>query len=214
MKNEKKELIFDIQELDRRRIARDLHDTSLQNLAHLVHKLELAFKYVDVDPVQAKLIIAVVQQNINLIIEEIRNTIFNLRPMMLDDLDLKNSISWLLDKQKENSEMKIVSEIDILFKKESDSVELFRIIQECVGNACKHSQGSCVTISLKKRKDAVVLHIKDDGIGFDLEQKKEKHFGLLIIKERAKALSGSCKIMSAPNQGTEIEIKIPVENVK
>lgn len=85
----KKELVFEIQELDRRRIARDLHDTSLQNLSHLIHKLELVSMYMDKDMIRAKLELASVSKNINHIIDEIRMVIYDLRPMVFDDLGLK-----------------------------------------------------------------------------------------------------------------------------
>ena len=91
----KKELVFEIQELDRRRIARDLHDTSLQNLSHLIHKLELVSMYMDKDMIRAKLELASVSKNINHIIDEIRMVIYDLRPMVFDDLGLKNAIIGL-----------------------------------------------------------------------------------------------------------------------
>lgn len=81
--------IISIQEEERQRIARDLHDASLQNLAHLVHKIELGSLYIDKDPIQAKLELAAVSKNLKEIIEDIRNTIYDLRPMTFDVLVLK-----------------------------------------------------------------------------------------------------------------------------
>lgn len=212
MKNSKKELVFDIQELDRKRIARDLHDTSLQNLAHLVHKLELASMYMDKDVVRAKLEIAYISKSINSIIKEIRNTIFDLRPMLFDDLGLKESMERVLDKIKESSDMVILYHIeDVALEDETVALGLFRIFQECITNACKHSKGKYLKILLTNKPDHIELSVQDDGVGFDIDdaKKKERHFGLLIMEERVEAISGKLEIISAINQGTKINVIIP-----
>ena len=95
--------VLDIQEKERHRIARDLHDTSLQNLSHLLHKIELASMYIEKDVLQAKLELATVSKGLKAVIEEIRNTIFDLRPMTFDDLGLKESFEILFSKLKENN---------------------------------------------------------------------------------------------------------------
>lgn len=217
MKEDKKELLFNIQELDRKRIARDLHDTSLQNLAHLVHKLELASMYIDRDVVQAKLEIALISKNINSIIEEIRNTIFDLRPMMFDDLGLKEAVEQLCDKLKEASDILVVLDLDEIrinndsVSQESILLAVFRILQECISNIYKHSHAKKVSISLKDKKDSIHLSVIDDGIGFQLSEAKtkEKHFGLLILEERVKILGGDLIIESKPGKGTKINVVIP-----
>ena len=88
--------IFKVQEEERQRIARDLHDTSLQNLTHLIHKIELSSLYIDKDPIQAKLELSIVEKSLRKTIEEIRNIIYDLRPMSFDDLGLKNALLQLL----------------------------------------------------------------------------------------------------------------------
>lgn len=216
-KEENKELYFDIQELDRKRIARDLHDTSLQNLASLIHRLELASMYIDRDVIQAKLELALISKSINSIIEEIRNTIFDLRPMMFDDLGLKEAVEQICDKLKESLDIKISVDIDEMIADIHDSmnevvsINLFRIMQECIENISKHSKAKKMSIILKYINDEIVLMISDDGIGFDLEKakKKERHFGLLILEERVKLLGGNLFIETAPGEGTKINIVIP-----
>ncbi|MDL2302019.1 histidine kinase, partial [Lachnospiraceae bacterium OttesenSCG-928-D06] len=104
--------VLNIQEEERQRIARDLHDTSLQNLAHLVHKIELCGMYIDQDPIKAKLELAVINKNLKSTIEEIRNTIFDLRPMIFDDFGLKETIEILLDKMKDQYGYEIESRIE------------------------------------------------------------------------------------------------------
>ncbi|MBO5094037.1 MAG: sensor histidine kinase [Lachnospiraceae bacterium] len=217
IKEDSKELYFDIQELDRKRIARDLHDTSLQNLASLIHRLELASMYIDRDVIQAKLELALISKSINSIIEEIRNTIFDLRPMTFDDLGLKEAVEQICDKLKESFDITISLDLDEIVVDDHDSIKesmmlaLFRIIQESIQNICKHSKAKRMSVVLKNRSDEIILEIKDDGIGFDLSEakKKERHFGLLILEERVKLLGGNLIIETAPGKGTKINVVIP-----
>lgn len=212
MKDNKKEKEFNIQELDRRRIARDLHDTSLQNLAHMIHKLELASMYIDKDVIQAKLEIASISKSIDLIIEEIRNIIFDLRPMSFDDLGLKETIEDMVEKIKKNSGIIITTDIDnVILDNESSMLGIFRIVQECAHNAHKHSKAKHLRILLKDFENQVFLEVEDDGIGFDMKSVncKEKHFGLFIMKERVEIMSGNIEINSDIGKGTKIIVTIP-----
>lgn len=211
-KHKDKELIYNIQELDRRRIARDLHDTSLQNLTHMIHKLELASMYIDKDVIQAKLEIAAVSKNINEIIDEIRNIIFDLRPMAFDDLGLKETIKNMLDKIRKNSGIIVIEDIDEIYLDREDCLlGIFRIIQECVNNVCKHAKAKHLKVSLKNRDQDILLEVVDDGVGFDIEtaKNKERHFGLFIVQERVEMLNGNFEIVSSKENGTKVIVKIP-----
>ena len=211
MEDKKNKLAFQIQEMDRRRIARDLHDTSLQNLAHLIHKLELASMYMDKDIVKAKLEIASISKNIDSIIEEIRNIIFNLRPMSFDDLGLKETIEDMVDKLKRNADIIISTDIDsIVLENSLDMLGIFRVVQECVMNAYKHSKAKHLNICLKEHENDILLTVEDDGIGFDINTcNKENHFGLCIMKERIATICGNIEIISNIGKGTKIIVKIP-----
>ena len=175
MESNKNELVFVIQELERKRIARDLHDTSLQNLSHLVHKLELASKYMDQDMIKAKLEIATISKRLNEIIEEIRMVIYDLRPMVFDDLGLKHTIIRLLDQVNKNTGLIVTYDIDdVCIEDETISLGIFRILEECIVNVCKHAQASHIKVILKVSYPSVELKVEDDGIGFDMEEVKKK----------------------------------------
>lgn len=211
MKNEREDIAFKIQEMDRQRIARDLHDTSLQNLAHMTHKLELASMYIDKDIIQAKLEIETIRRNINDIIDEIRNVIFDLRPMSFDDLGLKETIEDMLEKVKKNSNLIVASDIDVISLEEECMLGIFRVIQECVMNVYKHAKAKHLWVSVKERKNKIDLEIEDDGIGFEVETvcNKDRHFGIYIMKERVEILSGKLELVSEKNKGTKILVTIP-----
>lgn len=207
--------ILDIQEKERQRIARDLHDTSLQNLAHLVHKIELSSMYIDEDPIKAKLELAAVNKSLKSIIQEIRNTIFDLRPMTFDDLGLKESFDRLIDKLKESSKLEINYKLEEIGCSNSlILMTIFRIVEECINNAIKHSGGSKVYFELKKGADNnCIIIVSDNGKSFKCDEVlsvEDRHFGLCILKERVELLSGNIEIDSKPETGTTIKIVIPL----
>ena len=207
--------ILDAQEKERQRIARDLHDTSLQNLTYLVHKVELSSLYIDEDPVKAKLELATVEKGIREVIEDIRNDIFALRPMSVDDLGLKETIEKLLAVVNQDMRFRIMTDIDEIPTVQGDSAEymrlisIYRIIQECVQNAIKHSGGNEIVVRLKDCGNAYQIVVWDNGRGFDVGEasKMDKHFGLSVIKERVLFLDGKIKIDT--DNGTAIEIEVP-----
>ncbi len=212
--------ILDAQEKERQRIARDLHDTSLQNLTHLVHMVELSSLYIDEDPVKAKLELATVEKLIHKVIEEIRNSLFALRPMAFDDLGLKEAIEKLLTVLNQDNKFYISTDIDSITVDTSDVSEqikllsMYRIVQEGVQNAIKHSGGSKISVNVKEDDSFYRIDICDNGTGFDLGEalKKDKHFGLSVIKERVAFLDGTINIDG--HNGTFIAISIPRKSLK
>lgn len=209
--------IFDIQEKERQRISRDLHDSSLQNLTHTIHKLELASLYIDKDPIQAKLEIAEISKDIREVIEEIRNTIFDLRPMQFDDFGLKDSVEQLIEKIKKDSSINIKCDIDNNINSNNKNILLtiFRIIQECINNAIKHSNGSLIELKIKKIGECFDIIITDDGEGFNVSEvfseKAKRHFGLMILEERVNILNGTINIESEIEKGTKVHVQLPLK---
>lgn len=211
--------VLDVQEKERQRIARDLHDTSLQNLTHLVHKVELSSLYIDRDPVKAKLELATIEVGLRKVIDDIRNRIYDLRPMTFDDLGLRQTLFNLFSLINQDGRFEIITDIDEIDhsltdqEKEISLIMIYRIIQECVYNAIEHSGGNRIEISLKEKKKVFQIKIRDNGIGFDQikAEKKDRHFGLTVVKERVFLLNG--KIEMETKDGTSILIEIPKKNI-
>lgn len=205
--------VLDIKEKERQRIARDLHDVSLQNLAHLVHKVELSSLYIDKDPIRAKLELASIQQELKQVIDEMRTVVYNLHPMSLEDLGLKETIERMILMANKENKFFIETDIeDICSENKSLILFLFRIIQECYNNAVKHSGGNKIFISLKTDNEKYIINVRDNGTGFDENkiEKKDCHFGLSIMKERVSLLSGKMNLDSS-EEGTSILIEIPFQ---
>lgn len=208
--------VLNIQEKERHRIARDLHDTSLQNLSHLLHKVELTSMYMEKDVLQAKLELATVSKGLKEVIEEIRNTIFDLRPMTFDDLGLKESFEILFSKLKENDSLyDIDAEIEkIVCSNDLVLMTIFRVVQEACTNAIKHSQGNKIVIRIEQKNKKCYVLVKDNGVGFSWEEEIEncdKHFGIAVMTERIHLLGGEISFQSVKGEGTEVKMIIPLE---
>ncbi len=208
---------FKNQEMDRKRIANELHDTSIQDLTHIIHQIELAGFYIDIDPTKAKLELASVNDEIRKIIKDIRNTIFDLRPMSFDDLGLTGAIENLIDVL--NGRYVIDIHADIDFTDDFDELkklEIYRVIQECLTNSAKHANAKVITLTIYDKENNLYICASDDGIGIpeqedenETDNDKQIHYGLQIMKERVSILNGRCYINSIKNEGTKIEIIIP-----
>lgn len=209
-------MLLDIQEKERKRIARDLHDTSLQNLTHLIHALELCSLFIDQDPAKAKLELEMAGRKIRVIIDDIRNTIYDLRPMEFDDLNLKDAIQNMVVKLQKDTDIIIELEMEksVIIKNDLVIINIYRIIRECIINSIKHSGASEIKVKIDEVNEMCKIKIKDNGKGFDdLSIKgKRKHFGLQILEERVQLLRGKMNIYSggAKDLGTRISITIPI----
>lgn len=209
--------ILELQEQDRQRIARDLHDSTVQNLTSLIHKCELSTKFVDIDPVRTRLELLTISNTLKSVINEIREIIFNLKPMSLDDLGLIMTIERFINQLMNHHDI----EIKLKYNEERNDIlpvinlSIFRIIQEACNNAIKHANAKCIEIDIKYDENHINITIKDDGKGFDTNEIKERitqdytGCGLSIMKERVYLLSGTLDIQSKINKGTIINISVP-----
>lgn len=205
--------ISNVQEEDRQRIARDLHDTSLQNLVYLVHQIELCSLYIDQDPNKAKLELSHVSESLKEVMNEIRNIIFDLRPMSFNDMGLKESFERLLERINQYGKFEIIKDIDeVSCDNNFVFVYLYRTVQECLINIVKHAEASKISFHCKLIENICMIDIEDDGKGFNEESEESKtdtHFGLSLMKERVEILNGRIEIFSSEGEGTKIHIEIP-----
>ena len=209
--------LLSIQEEERRRIARELHDETSQTLASLNANLEAAITILPVDIAQAEALLRKTQRQSVNALEEIHRLIYELRPVVLDDLGLVTAIQWLA----ENSLQK--AGITVNFKtrgrvKRLDSqlaITLFRVIQEAMHNIAKHADAKSANISLHFMKSLIKVTVTDDGRGFDVEEAmstkdRPRGLGILGMKERVQLMKGNLEIRSRLGGGTEIDIEIPL----
>lgn len=197
---------------ERNRIAREIHDTIAQGLAALALKLETADVLLetgaDTSEVRHVLEKALSLTRENL--EEARRSVMDLRAAPLEGKTLQEAIKLLIDNARLHGDIEVIGSSPPL----SIRIEtaLYRIAQEAITNVGKHARATSVKVQLILMPERVRLVIEDDGIGFDMrEAKKDGHFGLIGLKERAKLLHGTIDIVSCVGSGTVIETSIPLD---
>ena len=200
-----------LQEYDRQRIAADLHDGVLQNLSLVMHNLELSSKFIDYDPIRAKLEIESNRKLVKEIIEEIRGTIFDLRPMQFDDFGFKRTLENQIANYKTRTSMEINASIDELSGLDNIYlITVFRVTQELMVNAIKHSEGTKIDITIRREGSEITVIVSDDGKGMNIrEEELENHFGLKILKERVSVIGGTVSFSNSAS-GTVATVKIPI----
>lgn len=219
--DELRKKFLNIQESEKNRIARELHDTTVQNLTSLVHKTELCMKLVDMDTVRAKLEMQTMINALKDSINELRQIIYGLKPMSLDDFGLSVTVRKFIEQLNLEIKPKFFLEIEGFEPKDIDpvvSLTLFRIIQEACNNVIKHAQAERVDILIDYMDDLINVIVIDDGKGFDHDEDVKKKnplsgFGLSIMKERTYLLSGTLKIDyndENDKTGTKIIVSIPI----
>ncbi len=206
------EMLVNAQEAERQRLSRQMHDGPAQALSNFILQTEIAMRLLDVDAVQAKSELSSLKVAAMSTFQKIRNFIFELRPMMLDDLGLSPTIRRYADTFKEQAGVEISVTITGNERRLEPYVEVmvFRAMQELLSNAVHQNQATVVKIQTDMGDATVKLSVDDNGKGFDTEAiEKEASLGLKLIKERAEMLGGSFEIDSAPGKGARVMLSIP-----
>jgi two-component system sensor histidine kinase DegS len=209
--------IITAQEEERRRVAREIHDGPAQAMANVIFLAEVCEKLIEIDTERAKRELYELRQQVFDCLKETRRIIFDLRPMVLDDLGLIPAVKRIADNLKERTEITTSVKLSGAHTKPLEShieVSLFRVVQESLTNIEKHAKASEVQILMDFQPDHVTITVKDNGEGFVLKKNDNdtdsESFGLLGMRERVSLLHGEFDIRSQPGEGTEITVKIPL----
>ncbi|WP_330937911.1 ATP-binding protein [Bacillus licheniformis] len=209
-------LMFAIEEKQRSDLARDLHDSVLQDMISLKHQSEMFLADFEKDKVctnQIRQRLINMNEQMSAVIQTTRETCQELRPQLLYDLGLVKALSKLAAQHQESSSIDKIRLNTERFSKVLDldtQLNLYRIVQELLSNAVKHSRANEVLIMLVCIKEKVVLHYEDDGIGVDPDKlyQNSASMGLSGIRERVRALNGSLDIQTAEGKGFRVAIEM------
>jgi signal transduction histidine kinase len=200
------------QEQERKFLSRELHDQVGQMLTGLRMELAgMARTTGDPEPEQAARI-ARAKGTVEQTLRIVRNIAMLLRPSMLDDLGLTPAIAWLVKEVSRSSGVEIRSDIDPALDSLPDAYRtcVYRIVQEALTNALRHSGARNVHVTLNSRDGCVVGAITDDGRGFEKATVKGRGLGLIGMEERVRELAGTIRISATPGRGTTVEFRLPV----
>jgi PAS domain S-box-containing protein len=204
------------QEEERRRIARDLHDDVTQKLAGL--SIELGLLRRTVLPKAAKTKLLELQEQVASLAKDLRHLAHDLHPGILEHAGLGPAVKAFCDEVSRQRGIQIQHSVeDVPGEIPHDlSVVVYRITQEAVGNAVKHSGASQITVTLSKagegeKANRLRLTVADDGKGFELSAIEEgRSLGLLSMQERVHLVQGTLSIQSDPGRGTRLEVETPL----
>ena len=221
--------IIKAQEEERYRISREMHDGPAQDLANLIFQASIAEKLVDYDPDEAKRTLQELRQQMRDCLGSVREVIFDMRPMALDDLGLVAALNQLIGRMASRGILAIDFSVDGTVYELPKHVEIaiFRIVQEALNNIRHHAETEAARVRLLFSPAAVSVLIEDNGKGFDPEARAEvpdeengepvsedaaevhHHFGLMGMRERAKIIGAELAITSAVGEGTRVHLRVP-----
>jgi len=206
------EMIVNAQEAERQRLSRQMHDGPAQALSNFILQTEIAMRLLDVDPAQAKDELGNLKTSAMGTFQKVRNYIFELRPMMLDDLGLIPTLRKYADAFKEQSGLDVSVTVTGSERRFEPYLEVmvFRAVQELLGNAQRHSQATLIKVQIDLGSEFIRVHVEDNGKGFAPESLKDStSLGLKLIRERAEMLGGNFEVDSAAGSGARISFTVP-----
>ncbi len=209
--------IIEAQETERQRLSRQMHDGPAQSLTNLILQAEIVERMFDADPTRARAELANLKNSANATFQRVRDFIFDLRPMMLDDLGLLPTLKRYLV----TFESKTRLATPLMTQGERSlspyiEVTLFRAIQELLSNASRHAHASRAQVSLDLEHEPVTVTVEDDGSGFDAEAvlaaaRQRGSSGLANLEKRIEMLGGRIQITSGTGRGTKVRIELPAK---
>ncbi|MFL7796981.1 sensor histidine kinase [Clostridium chauvoei] len=209
--------ILENQENERKRIAREIHDGPAQYLANSLMRIDFCKKVVEKDLSKGLEELDDLKANVKKALKEVRGILFDLRPLALEDQGLYEAIEEMVRNISNDTNINI--EVDGIpnnvYIDNIIQIAIYRLIQEILTNIEKHSQANNVIIKFSCEKDHIIFMIRDDGVGFNVEETlgfiKENgtSYGLIGILDRVNQLQGGIEIKSTNKIGTTYIIKLP-----
>ena len=197
--------LLKMQESERQRISKDLHDSIGQNILFIKNQLQRTA------PSPSKQLV----ENLDSTLEDVRNIAKDLYPNQLELYGLQSAVDTLCETARESSGIFISSDLQGIDEKldREAKINFYRIIQECINNSMKHADATSIRITSKQTPGKVELVVQDNGKGFDkaiLERKAQRSFGMINIEERIKMLRGKLDLETAADKGVKLTFSIPV----
>ena len=207
------------QEIERKRISMELHDSLGQALNVMKLRIRLVEKGMDESQGAAREDCESLLEYLDEVIEDVRRLSLDLSPAILEDLGLTSALRWLVSYSRQRREKTMtadIAEIDALFP-ENHRITIYRVIQEALTNVGKHAGASNVSISIRPQGEKVTFSVEDDGKGFDTMEPvqravSERGVGLTTMNERVRMMGGVYELWSRAGAGTRITFSLPVEN--
>jgi signal transduction histidine kinase len=209
--------LLSVQEEERRKISRELHDELGQSLTLMKLQLRSVERQLREDQGPLREECGNILRYLNTVIENVRRLSKDLSPFILEDLGLTRALRWLVDSLAKNYDIRLVldvADIDLLFSANAQR-SIYRVLQEALTNIVKHSGAAGgASVSVRREGEKIFFSIEDKGKGFDMTEVAAQHaaergLGLASMEERISMLGGTLTLWSEPGKGTRISFSIP-----
>jgi signal transduction histidine kinase len=205
-------------ESDRQTVAREVHDGIAGNLSAVKFSLEVALRKLNQEANPLATAVSGIVGNLTDTIKESKRIAANLRPLSIDDLGLLATVDWYIKQSAERyPDIRLACEVKVEESEipETQKLVIYRIVQESLANAFKHSNADRVSVSLVRKKDYIEISIKDNGVGFDYQNIATRKnrlggFGLRSMQERTEIAGGSLWVVSQEKGGTSVTALLPL----
>ena len=208
--------LINAQESDRQRLARQMHDGPAQSLTNLILQAEICERLFDRDQVRARAELTSLKESVTTTFQKLREFIFDLRPMMLDDLGLNATLKrYVQDFQPKTG---LACNLTVTGSEQRlpmhTEVTAFRVIQGLLSNVHQHADATNVNIILNFAADSLNGSVEDDGCGFDIAEamanaRQRKALGIMTMMDQVKMLGGEIHFDSSPGRGTMVHLRLP-----
>lgn len=196
---------------ERKRIARDLHDTVSQELfasSMILSGVSMSIEDLEKDELQSQIL--TVESMLQNAQKDLRILLLHLRPTELANRTLTEGFHMIFKELTDKSDIEVVYQENISKIPKSMEDNLFRIAQEFISNTLKHAKASRLEVYLNQSSNEVQLKMVDDGVGFDMDDVRELSYGLKNIEDRVDDLAGSVNLLSQKGKGVSMDIRLPV----
>jgi signal transduction histidine kinase len=207
---------IDIQEVERRRIAADIHDRVVSQIVGALYEVEgcIQLNHTSKDLAEK---LQLLKQLLNEATEQIRRSIYNLWPATLDHMNLIPALHEMIKRQETITGIRHTIQVHgTPYQLRRDvQIAAYRIVQEAMNNAFQHGEASSIDASIRFNPRQLSIKIRDNGQGFDVQQVMQLplacHYGLIVMRERAQSVGGSVVVKSQPGKGSLVTLEIPSE---
>lgn len=208
--------IIEAQESERLHLARQMHDGPAQSLTNLILQAEICERLFDTDPARARIELGNLKNAVNATFQRTREFIFDLRPMMLDDLGLIPTLKRYVQGFEEKSGLS--TNLTIVGKERRlpsyTEVTIFRVVQQLLNNTSQHANATHVQVNINLEGEVIGVSVEDDGSGFDVDDamasaRQRKTLGIAAMQEQVEMLGGQIHFESGIGRGTKVKLEIP-----
>lgn len=211
--------VIQTEEAAKQSLVREMHDGPASSLSNFILQAEICQRFFDIDPDRSRAELNALKSSAAATFNDVKDFIFDLRPMMLDDLGVVPTLRRYVETFQEKNSISVPITVTGAERRLESHVEvtIFRGVQELLNNAVSHAQATQIQVQLNIGQSEVTAVVEDNGSGFDVEQMlsdEGQTIGLSALRERIEMLGGKLDLQSSVGQGTRVAFTIPVETEK